>query len=77
MVDGKDVAMAAGRKGFVTLDYYRDGSVWIVVLVPEGDGSQGDVLFRARILEDRGGRSSESVGDPASEVAVIKQSPGR
>jgi len=38
-------------KGFSKLIYYDDGSAWLEVWVPEGDGSSGRLMFRSQIKE--------------------------
>lgn len=36
-------------KGFITLNYYGNGSVWMEAWAPIGDGSKGTLLYRSEI----------------------------
>lgn len=38
-------------KGFMSVKYYGDGSVWVEAWAPESDGSTGKLLYRNRLKE--------------------------
>ncbi len=64
---GQGAAFAAGRAGFVTLDYYRDGAVWLVAWTPEDDGA-GRLLFRTQLAGPAADRVDAGV--PAGDGAA-------
>ncbi|MTI87811.1 MAG: hypothetical protein FH748_07570 [Balneolaceae bacterium] len=48
---GRGAAFTHQGKGFMTLQYYEDGSVWVEGWVPKGDGSTGEMIYRNQIKE--------------------------
>lgn len=51
----RGVEFSYGSHGFLTVQYYANGSVWMEAWAPEGDGSSGTLLYRTQIkppLED-------------------------
>lgn len=46
---GRGAEFAYGSRGFVTVQYYADGSIWMEAWAPEGDGSTGTLLYRTQI----------------------------
>jgi hypothetical protein len=46
---GRGAEFTYGSKGFITVQYYADGSVWMEAWAPEGDGSTGELLYRNQL----------------------------
>lgn len=46
---GHGAEFTYGSKGFITVQYYADGSVWMEGWAPEGDGSTGTLLYRTQM----------------------------
>jgi hypothetical protein len=46
---GRGAEFTYGSKGFLTVQYYADGSVWLEAWAPEGDGSMGEMLYRNQL----------------------------
>ena len=46
---GKGAEFAYGTNGFMTVQYYTDGSVWMEAWAPEGNGSEGILLYRTQM----------------------------
>jgi len=67
---GHDAGFAAGQRGFMTLHYYRDGSVWLEAwgLDPNGTTASGRPLFRTELA----GPASDRIdpGVPATATAL-------
>lgn len=48
---GRGAELTYGSRGFLTVQYYADGSVWLEAWAPEGDGSFGTLLYRTQMKE--------------------------
>ncbi|MFQ5571858.1 MAG: metallophosphoesterase, partial [Rhodothermales bacterium] len=78
---GRGAGFTYGGKGFSVLHYYGDGSVWIDMWAPDGDGSTGTLLFRSRVREpdlelvDPGIPASVEVPDYRDSTVVIAANP--
>lgn len=48
---GRGASFVHQGQGFMTVGYYADGSVWVQAWVPEGNGSEGKVIYTNRIKE--------------------------
>lgn len=46
---GRGAEFAYGSSGFVIVQYYADGSGWMEAWAPEGDGSDGTLLYRTQL----------------------------
>ncbi|WP_234567931.1 BamA/TamA family outer membrane protein [Rhodohalobacter sp. 614A] len=46
---GRGAEFTYGNSGFITVQYYADGSVWMEGWAPEGDGSTGTLLYRTEM----------------------------
>lgn len=55
-------------KGFITLNYYGNGSVWMEAWAPVGDGSEGKLLFRTELKPPY---SDPLLGEDESELIDI------
>ncbi len=44
---GNDALFGHGTKGFARLNYYKNGQCWVEFWEPEGDGSEGKLVYRA------------------------------
>lgn len=51
IAQGRGAEFTYGSKGFMTVQYYADGSVWMEAWAPEGDGSTGMLLYRTQLKE--------------------------
>lgn len=51
VANGKGEDFAYGGNGFMTLQFYTNGSVWMEAWSPVGDGSEGELLYRTMIQE--------------------------
>ena len=49
IAQGRGAEFTYGSKGFMTVQYYADGSVWMEAWAPEGDGSTGTLLYRTQM----------------------------
>lgn len=49
IAQGRGAEFTYGSKGFMTVQYYADGSVWMEAWAPEGDGSAGTLFYRTRL----------------------------
>lgn len=49
IAQGRGAEFTYGSKGFMTLQYYADGSVWMEGWAPLEDGSTGELLYRNRL----------------------------
>ncbi|MEX0747533.1 MAG: metallophosphoesterase, partial [Rhodothermales bacterium] len=65
---GYGSSFVSAASGFADLRYFTDGSIWLSFYEPEGDGTEGAVLFRERIRE--GSRPLVAVRED-SDGAVI------
>jgi hypothetical protein len=54
IADGRGAEFNYEDKGFVTLQIYADGSMWMEAWAPVGDGSEGKLLFRTQMTDDFG-----------------------
>ncbi|GIV58309.1 MAG: hypothetical protein KatS3mg042_1222 [Rhodothermaceae bacterium] len=50
---GGEAVFTHAAPGFMVVDYYEDGSVWMAVWEPTGDGNEGRVVFRTRLSGPR------------------------
>lgn len=69
---GSDFSYA--QYGWAKIDYYEDGSAWIEYWVPEGDGSEGEVVFRKKIrgpLPDKE-ETNEDRYEPAKANTLVE-----
>lgn len=57
----KGEVFADDAGGFATLRYYRDGSIWLTFLAPEGDTGEADVLWSAAIVKAKEDGNVQSV----------------
>lgn len=46
---GRGAEFTYGNSGFITVQYYADGSVWMEGWAPERDGSTGTLLYRTQM----------------------------
>lgn len=46
---GRGSEFSYAGKGFITLNYYADGSVWMEAWAPVGDGTEGKLLYRTQM----------------------------
>lgn len=46
---GRGAEFTYGHNGFLTVQYYADGSVWMEAWAPGGDGSTGTLLYRKQL----------------------------
>ena len=51
VANGKGADFAYGGNGFITMQFYTDGSVWMEAWAPNGDGSTGELLYRTQIQD--------------------------
>jgi len=49
IAQGRGAEFTYGSKGFMTVQYYADGSVWMEAWAPVGDGSTGELLYRNQL----------------------------
>ena len=63
---GNDVIFAYEHKGFMRLNYYTNGEVWVETWIPEEDGSKGKMVFRSIVYS----RLGEDVVD-VDEIKTI------
>lgn len=56
------------KKGFSRVMYYKDGSVWAEFWAPEGNGSEGKLLYRTRMQQAKA-KIPEPVVNPTFEMA--------
>lgn len=49
VANGRGSEFSYEKEGFVTLQFYGNGSVWAEFWAPEGDGSNGQLLFRTQL----------------------------
>ncbi len=61
IADGRGTEFSHEGKGFMALNIYADGSVWLEAWEPEKDGSTGNLLFRTEIQESYGDVLEEDV----------------
>ncbi len=52
VANGKGAKFAYGGNGFIKLQIYSDGSVWMEAWTPSGDASNGEMIYRTMIEED-------------------------
>lgn len=46
---GRGAEFTYGSRGFITVQYYADGSVWMEAWAPKGDGSTGTLLYKTQL----------------------------
>lgn len=63
IADGRGTEFSHEEKGFMSLNIYADGSVWLEAWEPEGDGSAGNLLYRSEIKGPYGNVLEEEVED--------------
>ncbi len=49
VANGKGAHFAYGGQGFVTLNIYTDGSLWMEAWIPNDDGSEGELIYRTMV----------------------------
>ena len=65
----RGVEFAYGSHGFLIVNYYGDGSVWMEAWAPESDGSTGTMLYSTQLkppYEDA--FSGEDLADPVPDI---------
>ncbi len=66
---GRGAEFAYGSRGFVTVQYYADGSVWMEAWAPEGDGSTGTLLYRTQLKQPfEDAFSEESIAESIPDI---------
>tara|TARA_R110002096_G_scaffold237751_4_gene428606 strand:+ start:7888 stop:11622 length:3735 start_codon:yes stop_codon:yes gene_type:complete len=49
VAEGRKSEFSHQGKGFITIQYYGDGSVWMEAWTPIGDGSSGELLYKTQL----------------------------
>ncbi len=65
---GKGANFAYGDKGFVTLQFYTDGSVWMEAWAALGDGSTGELLYRTQVQEPKSRVETQTTDENREEI---------
>lgn len=60
LASGKHMVYGESKKGFVKINHYKNGEVWMEFIIPEGDGSTSRVSYRKQL----------SPANPPSEFAT-------
>lgn len=63
IADGRGTEFSHESNGFMTLNIYADGSVWLEAWEPVGDGSSGNLLYRSEIKGPYGNVLEEEIKD--------------
>ncbi|SMO70012.1 BamA/TamA family outer membrane protein [Gracilimonas mengyeensis] len=51
VAQGRGAAFSYAGRGFMSVKYYTDGSIWMEAWAPEGDGSTGKLIYRTQLKE--------------------------
>lgn len=60
-----------GKEGFAKLTYYKDGSVWLEMIRPLGNGDRSEVLFRKKVKDKSLSISPETRQTPLPKEEVL------